>query len=110
MVLLMAAILTRCSSIAAANSAGVPLRASEPAVAIRLRNAGFGGDRLHIGRDAVLDFRRYAAPPADADSTLEGQVVGVMSMQRSDITLYRRNEQSFCAASVLSRQIGRAHV
>ena len=40
MVLWMAAILTRCSSIAAANSAGVPLRAAEPAVATRLRNAG----------------------------------------------------------------------
>ena len=40
MVLWMAAILTRCSSIAAANSAGVPLRAAEPAVGTRLRIAG----------------------------------------------------------------------
>src|SRR5262249_6675566 len=36
----MAAILTRCSSIAAANSARVPVRATEPAVATRARNAG----------------------------------------------------------------------
>ena len=74
MVLWMAAILTRCSSIAAANSAGVPLRAAEPAVGTRLRNAGSEVIACTSVDDAILDFRRHAAPPIDADSTLEGQV------------------------------------
>jgi hypothetical protein len=44
MVLWMAAILTLCSSIAAANSAGVPLRASEPASHPAAKRR-IGGDR-----------------------------------------------------------------